>query len=195
MRDEDVAGSEKSGCTELIIVSEIKQQRALGPANFHIHTGIPEDIVDEVAGKGRIHQIVERHNLTAFSSRCNSSAAVAFSLGPHDSIMSAVLTARYITMTSTAWATIVIKRLPVRSRIIPQIRPSQRAIQWSPLKVLTMNGSNVNASALRASATGERRRSGTDVQNVDSRAARRPKTKPRKFSSTKTAIPQMNQGT
>jgi hypothetical protein len=36
-------------------MTEVKEQGSLGPADLHIDPGVVKDIVDEVAGKRRVH--------------------------------------------------------------------------------------------------------------------------------------------
>ncbi len=56
MRDKNFASPEQSGRSQTFVVPEIKEQGSLGPANLHIDAGIAEDIVDQIAGEGRIHE-------------------------------------------------------------------------------------------------------------------------------------------
>jgi hypothetical protein len=51
MRDEKVAGPEEAGWPERIIFPQVKKQRPLRPADFDVHAGISETVVDQVAGK------------------------------------------------------------------------------------------------------------------------------------------------
>lgn len=55
MGNKNLLGPEQSCRPEIVVVSEIKEQSALRPADFYINTGIAEDIIDQIAGKGRIH--------------------------------------------------------------------------------------------------------------------------------------------
>ena len=49
--NEEVIGPQQASGPERIIMSEVEEQRPLGPADFHIDAGIAEAVVDEVAGK------------------------------------------------------------------------------------------------------------------------------------------------
>ncbi len=112
MGDENFAGSEQSGRSQSVVVPEIEEQCSLRPADLHIDTGITKYIVDQIAGEGRVHGVI---------------------LYRHQRIIDypiATFTALYITMTSTACATMVIQRFWVRSQIAPQMSPSHKAIQW-----------------------------------------------------------------
>ena len=61
MRNEDFSGPEQSGRSQSVVVPEIKKQGSLGPPNLHIDAGIAEDIVDQIAGEGGVHErIIQR---------------------------------------------------------------------------------------------------------------------------------------
>src|SRR5262245_2201991 len=56
MGNEDVVGSQQTGGTQGIVLSQVEEQRALRPSDFHIHTGIAETVVHEVAGERGGHE-------------------------------------------------------------------------------------------------------------------------------------------
>ena len=49
VRDEDVAGTQEAGRAQGIVVPQIEEERAFGPAHLHEQAWIAEDIIDEVA--------------------------------------------------------------------------------------------------------------------------------------------------
>jgi len=53
--DEDVARAQEASRAEGLIVTEVEQQGALGPSHLDEQPGISEQVIDEEAGKGRIH--------------------------------------------------------------------------------------------------------------------------------------------
>ena len=48
VRNEDVAGAQQAGWPERIVVAQIEEEGALGPAHFYEQPGVAEDIIDEV---------------------------------------------------------------------------------------------------------------------------------------------------
>ena len=48
VRNEDVAGPQEAGRAQGIVVAQIEEESAFGPAHFHEQAGIAEDIIDEV---------------------------------------------------------------------------------------------------------------------------------------------------
>jgi hypothetical protein len=56
--DEDLSGSQQPRGSKVVVVSEVKQQGSFRPPNFHIHTRITENIVDQIAGEGGVHGII-----------------------------------------------------------------------------------------------------------------------------------------
>ncbi|MGB5042829.1 MAG: hypothetical protein WBO67_17930, partial [Nitrospira sp.] len=49
VRDEDVAGAQEAGRAQGIVVAQIEEESAFGPANLHEQAWIAEDIIAEVA--------------------------------------------------------------------------------------------------------------------------------------------------
>ena len=51
VRDENVLGTQETGRTQRVVLAQIEQQGAFGPAHFDEQAGIAEDIIDEVTGE------------------------------------------------------------------------------------------------------------------------------------------------
>lgn len=47
--DEDVVGSKETGWAQCMVVAEVEQEGALGPADLDEEAGIAEHVIDQVA--------------------------------------------------------------------------------------------------------------------------------------------------
>src|SRR6186713_1909272 len=56
MGDKDVVGPQKTGGAQRVVLSQVEEQCALRPSNFHIDPGIAKTVVHEVAGKRGSHR-------------------------------------------------------------------------------------------------------------------------------------------
>ena len=55
MGDENVFGAQQASRTQRVVVSQVEEEGALRPADFHIDPRVSEPIVYEIAAKGRGH--------------------------------------------------------------------------------------------------------------------------------------------